>query len=70
MEYTTRPDFVRTEHLIYLDELHESGVTNMYGATSYIVDEFGIKGKIAQKILSYWMKTFSERHAKTEGKES
>ena len=30
------------EHIDFLDELRESGDTNMFGAQPYIVDEFGI----------------------------
>lgn len=40
----------------YLDELRESGVTNMFGATSYIVWEFDIPTKEARELLMKWMK--------------
>jgi len=56
-----RPNIVDDEHLEYLDALRESGVTNMYGARPYLMDEFGIESKSAGEILSYWMKSFSER---------
>lgn len=56
-----RPEFVADEHLRYLDTLRESGVTNMFGAAPYLVEEFGIDLSIARKILAYWMKTFGER---------
>jgi len=56
-----RPNIVDDEHLEYLDILRESGVTNMYGARPYLTDEFGIESKPAGEILSYWMKSFSER---------
>lgn len=46
----------------YLDDLRESGVTNMFGASSYIEDEFGIERKEARDLLLEWMRTFSERH--------
>lgn len=57
-----RPDYVTDEHLEYLDDLRESGVTNMFGAGRYLEDEFDIERKTASGILSYWMKTFSDRH--------
>jgi hypothetical protein len=50
------------KHLIYLDDLRESGVTNMYGAGAYLVERFSITKKEAHAILSHWMKTFEERH--------
>ena len=58
-----KPEGLIEEHLEYLDELRESGDTNMFGARPYLMDEFPeLEEKQASKILSYWMKTFSERH--------
>ena len=54
-----RPEFCRDEHLEYLDNLRESGVTNMFGAGAYLRYEFPELGrKESGKILGYWMKTF------------
>lgn len=57
-----KPEIVEDEHLEYLDDLRESGQTNMFGAGSYLREEFGMDGKESSTILSYWMETFSERH--------
>jgi len=47
----------------FLDNLRESGVTNMFGATPYLMEEFYDLSKVeAREILKSWMKTFSERH--------
>jgi hypothetical protein len=62
MTETVRPDFVTDAHLEYLDELRESGETNMYGARPYVEAEFGVDSKQASAILTYWMNTFSQRH--------
>jgi hypothetical protein len=60
-----RPAFVTEEHLNYLDELRESGKTNMFGARPYLMREFPLLDKDdAGKVLSYWMKSFGERHKK------
>lgn len=57
----SRPDYVKEEHLTFLDDLRESGVTNMYGARSYVLDEFpDLEENIAGDILGYWMKTFGK----------
>ena len=65
------PPFVTEEHLIFLDELRESGDTNMYGAGSYLDAKFPElsdgspsfhSSPKAREILAYWMKSFSERH--------
>ena len=42
----------------YLNELRESGVTNMFGAADYLVAEFGIGKSEARKILAAWMKQY------------
>lgn len=58
-----KPDFVTEEHLKYLDWLRESGQTNMFGATPYLIKKFNNLGRDkAEKVLFYWMKSFSERH--------
>lgn len=59
-----RPAIVQDEHLDYLDVLRESGVTNMFGASPYIMEEFDVTSKEAGTILTYWMKSFGERHPK------
>jgi hypothetical protein len=47
----------------FLDDLRESGVTNMYGAKSYIMEEFPEFNKYeAKELLMEWMRTFEERH--------
>jgi len=58
-----RPDYLIEEHLIFLDELRESEVTNMYGASPWLRDEFPeLSRKESHEIVAYWMKTFAERH--------
>ena len=46
----------------YLDDLRESGVTNMFGAGPYVQDEFGLGRREAGELVGEWMKTFTERH--------
>jgi hypothetical protein len=57
-----RPEIVTDEHLQYLDELRESGDTNMFGARPYLIEDFDLPEDDAGTILSYWMMSFSERH--------
>lgn len=58
-----KPEYLKEEHLEYLDDLREFGITNMFGATPYLQDEYpDLEKKDASKILQYWMKTFSERN--------
>ena len=58
-----KPEIVEDKHLEFLDDLRESGVTNMFGAGPYLVSEFGVSKKESHDILSYWMKSFGGRHA-------
>lgn len=48
--------------LDYLDSLRDSGITNMFSATPYLIDEFDIDEGAAKAILLYWMRTYSSRH--------
>jgi len=46
----------------YLDNLRDSGVTNMFGAATWLADEFDIEIKEARKILVGWMESYGKRH--------
>ena len=45
----------------YLDDLRESGKTNMFRAVPYLVKAFNITKYDAQRHLVKWMETFGER---------
>ena len=50
---------MQPEHKQYLDLLRETGVTNMFGARVYLMDEFpDLTKRLAQAILLEWMETF------------
>lgn len=53
-----KPAEYTVEHAKYLDWLRSTGVTNMFGASEYLVYEFGLPAHIAKRILAYWMITF------------
>ena len=55
-----RPNYVTDEQLEYLDDLRESGVTNMFGAGVYLQDTFGMSKHDARDILGYWMDSFGK----------
>ena len=44
----------------FLNDLRDSGVTNMFGAAPYLQKEFGIDQKWAREVLANWMQSFSE----------
>lgn len=47
------------KYWIFLEKLRRSGVTNMYGATPYIEEEFGVTHSEAVSILSDWMTNYN-----------
>lgn len=55
----------KQKYFLFLDGLRESGVTNMWGARPFLMEEFEeLDKKEAGEILSEWMRTFSKRHKK------
>ena len=44
----------------YLNDLRDSGVTNMFGASTYLVDEFYVDKHEARKVLFRWMENYNE----------
>jgi hypothetical protein len=53
---------------LFLDDLRESGITNMWGAGVYLQEVFEVTKIEARDVLLEWMKTFKER--KTNGQVS
>ena len=56
-----RPDVVEDKHLIFLDNLRSSGITNMFGARPYVQKAFKVNVETATEILLYWMQTFGSK---------
>ncbi len=46
------------KHKAYLDKLRDSGITNMYGATEYLMNKFRITYEEAKVILMEWMSLY------------
>lgn len=44
----------------YLEELRQSGVTNMFGAVPYLMREFDLSHDEASKILSDWIGSYKQ----------
>jgi len=42
----------------FLNELRESGITNMFGAGAFLEDEFGVDKRETRKLLKQWMEKF------------
>jgi len=57
-----RPDECTDDVLKFLDALRDSGVTNMWGAGTYVEEEFNVSKSVAKDCLLYWMASFGARH--------
>jgi len=51
-------DIFEEEVFEYLVDLRDSGVTNMWGAAPYIVEQFDVSNKEAVHLLMAWIKSF------------
>ena len=49
---------IKDEVFEYLEELRDSGETNMFGAGPYLMQEFSIDKRAAQAWLTLWMGSF------------
>ena len=61
-EYQTdwQYDEMKSDVFEYLEDLRESGETNMLGATSYIVETFEISKSMAKKFLLDWIESYKD----------
>jgi hypothetical protein len=57
-----RPAICTDEHLNYLDDLRDSGITNMWNASSFLEEYFDLSSNDAKNIFLYWIGTFTDRH--------
>jgi hypothetical protein len=48
----------KQEYFEYLEMLRESGETNMFGASPYLQQAFGLSRYEAKDVLLEWMKTY------------
>lgn len=48
------------EYYVYLEELRQSGETNMFGATPYLREEFGLGRRESINVLMSWMDNYEE----------
>ena len=51
----------------FLNELRESGVTNMFGDGPYLISEFGLSRKEARTVLLEWMASYSPSMQRISG---
>lgn len=52
------------KYWIYLEELRQSGVTNMFCATPYLMNEFNLDEQEAVKILNNWINNYNPQDYK------
>lgn len=49
------------KYWVFLENLRKSGVTNMFGATPYLMDKFDLSKQEAREILTDWMKNYDPK---------
>ena len=54
------------KYWIFLENLRRSGVVNMFGATPYLEEEFGLSRQEAKEILLDWMDNYNRDDYKPE----
>ena len=66
MNEKTKVSAEEKEIFDYLNELRDSGATNMFGAVPYIEAAFDMPSATARKMLSKWMTNFNEEGYEVE----
>ena len=61
-------DEISNEVFLYLEELRESGVTNMFGAHQYVMEDFEISKALAIKLVKTWMDSYNEEKTMVKSK--
>lgn len=51
---------MKDQYFDFLNELRESGATNMFGAGPYLQEAFGLDRREARDIVIEWMESFSK----------
>lgn len=46
------------EVFMYLNDLRDSGITNMFGARPYVCNRFNVSTYTGGRLLTLWMKNF------------
>jgi len=63
MKDTTQDSLPTQETVnLFLDDLRDSGITNMYSAGTFIQNSFDVTKYDANRFLIKWMETYGERH--------
>jgi hypothetical protein len=57
---TRKTTEIEKEVCEYLNDLRESGVTNMFGAGPYVEQNFSVSKREAREYVSLWMANFND----------
>ena len=53
-------NFYKNEYKEFLDNLSDSGETNMLGAGSYLIEEYGLEKQEARRIIAWYLSLYNE----------
>lgn len=54
------PKDIESKHMIFLEDLRQSGQTNMFGAVPFIQLKFKIDETKSRDILLFWLDNYNE----------
>ncbi len=58
-----RPEYVKDDHLAFLDELMESGTMTSFRVTQILMHKFPLLSfDEVNNVLTYWIYTYNDRH--------
>mgnify|MGYP003125181158 FL=1 len=60
METNAIHNYYIEQYKEFLDDLSDSGETNMLGAGSYLIQEYGLEKQEARKIVAWYLSLYSE----------
>ena len=60
LDYPIKENISDQEYFSYLNDLRDSGQTNMFGAGEYLERDFNLDKREAREILARWMRSFNE----------
>tara|TARA_B100000768_G_C11120751_1_gene307380 strand:+ start:493 stop:705 length:213 start_codon:yes stop_codon:yes gene_type:complete len=60
METNAIHNYYKEQYKEFLDDLSDSGETNMLGAGSYLIEEYGLEKQEARRIIAWYLSLYNE----------
>lgn len=60
METNAIHNYYKEQYKEFLDDLSDSGETNMLGAGSYLIEEYGLEKQEARRIIAWYLSLYNQ----------